>query len=62
MKKKIEHTSKFQVKIGGMSCSFCVETIKKAYHKQAGVKSVNVSISHEEALITYDPSGQGDRP
>jgi len=56
MKKKIEHTSKFQVKIGGMSCSFCVETIKKAYHKQAGVKSVNVSISHEEALIIYDPS------
>ncbi len=56
MKKKIDNTSKFHVKIGGMSCSFCVETIKKAYRKQAGVKSVNVSISHEEALIIYDSS------
>ncbi|MFQ5835992.1 MAG: heavy metal translocating P-type ATPase, partial [bacterium] len=48
--------SKFHVKIGGMSCSFCVETIKKAYRKQEGVENVNISLSHEEALITYDPS------
>ncbi len=48
--------SKFYVKIGGMSCSFCVESIKKAYSRLDGVKSVNVSLSHEEALITYDPS------
>jgi len=46
---------KFQVKIGGMSCSFCVETIKKAYRKQKGVENVNVSLSHEELLISYDP-------
>jgi cation transport ATPase len=46
---------RLQVKIGGMSCSFCVETIKKAYRRQKGVRDVNVSLSHEEALIQYDP-------
>ncbi|HDY69114.1 MAG TPA: cation-translocating P-type ATPase [Candidatus Scalindua sp.] len=53
---KIKDISKFHVKIGGMSCSFCVETIKKAYGKQKGVENVNVSLSHEELLISYDPS------
>ncbi len=56
MGEKIKDISKFHVKIGGMSCSFCVETIKKAYRKQKGVENVNVSLSHEELLISYDPS------
>lgn len=54
--KKVEDSSKLHVKIGGMLCAFCVKTIKKAYRKQEGVKTVNGSLSHEEALITYDPS------
>ncbi|HEB30591.1 MAG TPA: heavy-metal-associated domain-containing protein [Spirochaetes bacterium] len=29
---------------------------KKAYRRQRGVKSVNVSLSHEEVLVYYDPS------
>ncbi|MFQ6066613.1 MAG: heavy metal translocating P-type ATPase, partial [bacterium] len=56
MEQEIKDISKFHAKIGGMSCSFCVETIKKAYGKQEGVEKVNVSLSHEEALITYNPS------
>jgi|Deesub1362A_J573_1020465.scaffolds.fasta_scaffold02583_4 cation transport ATPase len=44
-----------QVKIGGMSCSFCTETIHKAYSRMDGVYEVHVSLSHEEALIRYDP-------
>ncbi len=44
-----------QVKVGGMSCSFCTETIRKAVGRQEGVKEVHVSLSHEEALIRYDP-------
>jgi len=48
-------TAKLQVKIGGMSCSFCTETIKKAYRRIDGVDNVNVSLAHEEALIEYDP-------
>lgn len=46
---------KLRVKIGGMSCSFCTETIRKAYSKMDGVKAVHVSLAHEEVLIEYDP-------
>lgn len=44
-----------QVKIGGMSCSFCTETIRKAYGRMDGVEEVHISLSHEEALVRYDP-------
>jgi cation transport ATPase len=47
---------KLQVKIGGMACSFCVETIQKGLGRMPGVAEVHVSLAHEEALITYDPS------
>ena len=40
--------------IGGMSCSFCTESIKKAVGRLGGVSSVNVSLAHEEALVVYD--------
>lgn len=55
MNNNLNTTAKLQVKIGGISCSFCVSTITKVYSKQNGVKDVNVSLSHEEALIKYDP-------
>jgi heavy metal translocating P-type ATPase len=48
--------AKHQVKIGGLSCSFCAGTIKKSISKLDGVENVNVSISHEEALIQYNPN------
>ncbi|MFQ5344069.1 MAG: heavy metal translocating P-type ATPase, partial [Anaerolineae bacterium] len=44
-----------QVKIGGMSCSFCTATIHKAFGRMDGVHEVHVSLSHGEALIRYDP-------
>ncbi|MFQ5894239.1 MAG: heavy metal translocating P-type ATPase [Nitrospinota bacterium] len=44
-----------QFKIGGMQCSFCVESIHKAYARMDGVLDVSVSLSHEEALVQYDP-------
>jgi heavy metal translocating P-type ATPase len=47
---------KVQFKIGGMSCSFCVETIRRALTRMEGVKDVHVSLAHEEALIEYEPS------
>jgi heavy metal translocating P-type ATPase len=47
---------KLQVKIGGMACSFCAETIKKGLGRMDGVAEVHVSLAHEEALITYDPN------
>jgi heavy metal translocating P-type ATPase len=46
---------KLQIKIGGMQCSFCVESIRKALTRMEGVVDVGVSLSHEEALVQYDP-------
>ncbi|MFQ5903583.1 MAG: heavy metal translocating P-type ATPase, partial [Candidatus Binatia bacterium] len=47
---------KVQFKIGGISCSFCVETIRQALTRMEGVKNVHVSLAHEETLIEYDPA------
>jgi len=47
---------KVQFKIGGMSCSFCAETIRKALTRMEGVNAVHVSLAHEETLIEYDPA------
>lgn len=48
-------TESLQLKIGGMSCSFCTATIEKAYQRTEGVQEAHVSLAHEEALIRYDP-------
>ncbi len=47
---------KLQVKVGGMSCSFCTATIERALGRMDGVAAVHVSLAHEEALIQYDPT------
>lgn len=43
-----------QVKIGGMSCSFCAETLRRAVGRLDGVEKVSVSLAHEEALVQFD--------
>ncbi len=48
--------AKVQMKIGGMSCSFCTETLRKAVGRLEGVQKVSVSLAHEEALVEYDPT------
>ncbi len=47
--------ARHQVKIGGMSCSFCAQSIHKACARVPGVRDVRVNLGHEEALIAYDP-------
>ncbi len=42
-----------QLKIGGMSCSFCTNSIEKALRRHKGVSEVHVSLAHEEALIRF---------
>ncbi len=44
-----------QLKIGGMSCSFCVSTIQKAASRLDGVAEASVNLAHEEALVRFDP-------
>ncbi|MGH2398382.1 MAG: heavy metal translocating P-type ATPase [bacterium] len=46
--------TRLQLKIGGLSCSFCAESIRKAFSRLDGVHEVHVSLAHEEALVQYD--------
>ncbi|MGH8226164.1 MAG: heavy metal translocating P-type ATPase [Gammaproteobacteria bacterium] len=41
--------------IGGLHCSLCTGTIEKALGKQPGVHKVSVSLTHEQALVEFDP-------
>ncbi len=50
-----QNAETLQLKIGGMSCSFCTNTIRQAYDRIDGVQEIHVSLSHEEALLRYDP-------
>ncbi|WP_273888710.1 heavy metal translocating P-type ATPase [Rubrobacter naiadicus] len=48
-------TERLQLKVGGMSCSFCVSSITKAMERTEGVHEASVNLAHEEALIEYEP-------
>ena len=51
--------ARIRARIAGMHCSLCTGTIEKALGRHAGVEKVNVSLTHEQALIEYDPSRVG---
>jgi Cu+-exporting ATPase len=46
---------KIRARIGGLHCSLCTGTIEKALGRMPGVDKVAVSLTHEQALIEYDP-------
>ena len=47
--------ARIRARIGGLHCSLCSGTIEKALGRQKGVDKVAVSLTHEQALIEYDP-------
>ncbi len=47
--------TRIRARIGGLHCSLCTGTIEKALGRQPGVDKVAVSLTHEQALIEYDP-------
>src|SRR5712692_9318712 len=47
--------SRLRARIGGLHCSLCTGTIEKALGHQPGVDKVAVSLTHEQALVEYDP-------
>ncbi|MDQ6892743.1 MAG: cation-translocating P-type ATPase [Acidobacteriota bacterium] len=47
---------RIRARIGGLHCSLCTGTIEKALGKKPGFDKVAVSLTHEQALIEYDPS------
>ncbi|MGI9050482.1 MAG: heavy metal translocating P-type ATPase [Rubrobacteraceae bacterium] len=55
-----EGSAKLQLKVGGMHCSLCTESIHKGLARLDGVEDAQVSIAHEEALIRYDPGRIGE--
>lgn len=49
----------FHMRIGGMHCSLCEASIRRALQRLPGVQEVHVSIAHGEALVRYDPARVG---
>src|SRR5713101_9350159 len=47
---------RIRARIGGLHCSLCTGTIEKALGRRPGVDKVAVSLTHEQALIEYDPN------
>ena len=47
--------ARIRARIGGLHCSLCTGTIEKALGRRPGVDKVAVSLTHEQALIEYDP-------
>lgn len=53
---KLLNRRRIRAHIGGLHCSLCTGTIEKALGRRPGVDKVAVSLTHEQALIEYDPS------
>jgi Cu+-exporting ATPase len=47
------------IKVGGMVCATCVQTIEAALHALPGVISASVNLGTEKAYVTYNPSISG---
>ena len=47
---------RIRARIGGLHCSLCTGTIEKALGRMPGVDKVAVSLTHEQALVEYDPA------
>ncbi len=45
-----------RARIGGLHCSLCTGTIERALGRLPGVDKVAVSLTHEQALVEYDPA------
>jgi heavy metal translocating P-type ATPase len=50
---------RIRARIAGMHCSLCTGTIEKALKRHPGVDKVAVSLTHEQALVEYDPQRVG---
>jgi Cu+-exporting ATPase len=47
---------RIRARIGGLHCSLCTGTIEQALGREPGVGKVSVSLTHEQALVEYDPA------
>ncbi len=51
----LEGHARIRARISGLHCSLCTGTIEKALGRIDGVDKVAVSLTHEQALVDYDP-------
>ncbi len=51
--------SQVTIKVGGMMCATCVETIETALRELPGIVSATVNLGTEKAYVTYNPSLTG---
>ena len=47
-------TKKAIIRIGGMTCASCAQTIEKALKKTEGIEEANVNLASEKAVVVYD--------
>jgi Cu+-exporting ATPase len=48
-------TKKTIIRIGGMTCASCAQTIENALKKTDGIVEANVNLATEKAVVVYDP-------
>ncbi|UCE17007.1 MAG: copper-translocating P-type ATPase [Candidatus Bathyarchaeota archaeon] len=48
-------TKKAIIRIGGMTCASCTQTIESALKKTDGIVEANVNLATEKAVVVYDP-------
>ncbi|MDH5267290.1 MAG: heavy metal translocating P-type ATPase [Candidatus Bathyarchaeota archaeon] len=51
-----EGTQKIMIRIGGMTCASCAQTIESALRKKKGVREAGVNLATEKAAVTYSQS------
>jgi len=47
---------KVTIRIIGMHCASCAQTVEKALRKESGVIAANVNLATEKAFVEYDPN------
>ncbi|MCZ0702646.1 Cu+-exporting ATPase [Natronobacillus azotifigens] len=53
---ELDKIEKVTLKLSGMSCTNCANTVEKALHKTEGVSDVSVNYAVEKAYVDYDPT------
>ncbi len=44
------------LKVEGMTCQHCVQTVSEAVTKMAGIQKVEVSLEEKEVIVDFDES------
>jgi Cu+-exporting ATPase len=52
-------TQRIILRIGGMTCASCAQTIEKALKKTEGVQEANVNLATEKAMVVYNSDQVG---